>query len=118
MNKIVSLLILIFFISCNEKENIPLKISLNNNWKFKGKDTLNWIKIIAAILIFSGVYLFFSENTWKIIRVHLQVRHVGIRQSCLIWPTLKCVLYFSLKYYQIQQPLNTATFVHKNGIYM
>ena len=36
--------------------------------------------------------------------VHLQVCRVGIRQSCLIWPTLKLVLDFSPKYYQIQLP--------------
>ena len=55
MNKIVSLLILIFFISCNQKENIPLKIYLNNNWKFKGKDTLDWQRATVPGNIFTDL---------------------------------------------------------------
>ena len=35
-------LLLILIIGCQTKNDIPIKISLNNNWQFKGIDTLDW----------------------------------------------------------------------------
>ena len=37
-----SFLLLIILIGCQQKNNIPITISLNDNWQFKGVDTLDW----------------------------------------------------------------------------
>ena len=35
-------LLLIILIGCQQKNNTPITISLNDNWQFKGVDTLDW----------------------------------------------------------------------------
>ena len=43
MRKIILGLSILFFFGCNTIEkDLPIKISLNNNWQFKGIDTLTW----------------------------------------------------------------------------
>ena len=37
-------LITLIFLSCQPKNDLPIKISLNENWYFKGVDTLYWQK--------------------------------------------------------------------------
>ncbi len=36
------LLLLILTIGCQQKNNTPITLSLNDNWQFKGVDTLDW----------------------------------------------------------------------------
>ena len=42
MNKILFLLTILFLVGCKPENNMPIKVSLNENWQFKGIDTLDW----------------------------------------------------------------------------
>ena len=43
MRRIIFTFSILFFLGCNSLEkDIPVKIILNNNWQFKGIDTLDW----------------------------------------------------------------------------
>lgn len=42
MIKKLSFLLLILIFGCQQKNNLPITISISKNWQFKGIDTLNW----------------------------------------------------------------------------
>ncbi|TVZ55411.1 beta-mannosidase [Lutibacter sp. Hel_I_33_5] len=42
MRKILILLSILIIVGCQQKNDLPIEISLNENWQFKGIDTLSW----------------------------------------------------------------------------
>ena len=53
--KIVLLMFLSTILSCKTKKDIPTKITIHENWEFKGTDTLDWKKATIPGNVFSDL---------------------------------------------------------------
>ena len=55
MRNLLFILLALIFFNCQPKTDLPIKFSLNENWYFKGVDTLKWQKASVPGNVFTDL---------------------------------------------------------------